>query len=332
MIVALSVLVVASVVGAVYVLRESPSPFTASMIVILVFTILAGLGAVYIDTIANPHFFLLLTTPVLVAAGVVGSLLRPWRNIITTTMLGLIISTGPALFISALITNNTIVFLFSVSLTFALICLIIPLAFFLQQAVDTRATTAFYISLALVSIGLLALTHGNNYAIANSSVGVWDEGILYIDWFLGLLGVGAFTMSAIASSFSVSIRHVAREIIIGFSCILLALGHPFVRWHDVFGDGTLVIQRWELDPLYLGIFALLIVAFAVFFKLSYQLWRAGSGRAGLRFVFFMLAALFLGIVAMFADLIPLDLILPLFLLSGVMLILSSPQRNPFAQA
>ncbi len=324
----LSFFVIVAFGGALYVLRESPSPFTASMIVILVFTLIAGITATILDVLASPQFFLILIVPVIVAAAVVGSMLRPWRNIITLAMLGLIISTGPALFIAGYVAGNMTIFLFTASLTFALISLIIPLSFFLQQAVDTRASTALYISISLVSIGLLALTHGNNFAIANSAIGLWDETILFIDWLFGLLAVSAFTMASIASSFSANIRHASREIIIGFAAGLLVLGHPYVRWVEFDGE---LIQRWELDPLYLGVIALLAVSFMVFFKLSYQLWKAGSGRAGLRFVFFMFAALFLGIVAMFADNIPLDFLVPLLLLAGVMLILSSPRKNPFAQ-
>ncbi len=317
-------------------LRESPSPFTVSMLIIILFTLVAAFTTTSGFIANTPQFFILQVMPIVVAAGVLGSMLRPWRNIITLTMLSLIVVVGPALIIPAYIANNMTIFLFTTALTFALLCLIVPMSFFLQQVVETRSSTALYISLALISIGLLALTHGNNFSIANSAIGGWDESILYFDWILGVFGVSAFTMSAIASSFSAKIRQASREIIIGFGAALLALGHPVVRWIevDVYGDGSLIlnIQRWELDPLYLGIMALLVVSFAVFLKLSYQLWKAGSGRAGLRFVFFMFAALFLGIVAMFADMIPLDLIVPLFLLAGVMLILSSPRRNPFEKA
>lgn len=317
-------LIVIAFCGAVYVIRESPNPFTISMMVILVFAIIATMTYLLDLITAAPQFFILQILPVVVGIGVTSSMLKPWRNIISISMLALILSVGPALFIPAFIANNMTNFLFTISLTFALVCLVVPLAFFLKQAVETRATTALYISLSLISIGLLALTHGNNFAIANSPIGVWDETILFIDWFFGLLGVSAFTMAAIASSFSVTARHAAREIIIGIAVGLLVLGHPIVRWVEIEG---VMIQRWELDPLYLGIMALLVVAFIVFGKISYQLWKAGSGKAGLRFVFFMFAALFLGIVAMFADLIPLDLIVPLFLLAGVMLVLSSPSRN-----
>ena len=315
--------------GSLYVLKESPSPFTLSMFIIIVFTLIAAITATLGFISATPQYFILQVLPIVVAAGVLSSMLRPWRNIITLSLLSLILSVGPALFLPAFIAGDTTIFLFTISLTFALVCLIIPLGFFLRQAIQTRATTAFYISLSLISIALLALTHGNNFSIANSDLGpLWDEGILFADWFFGLLAVSAFTMASIASSFSPTIRHASREVIIGFAIGLLVLGHPYVRWVEV--DGVL-IQRWELDPLYLGIMAMLAVAFLVFFKLSYQLWKAGSGRAGLRFVFFMFAALFLGIVAMFADNIPIDFLVPLLLLAGVMLVLSVPQRNPLAQ-
>jgi hypothetical protein len=329
MMIGLSILLVLAVGGAIYVLRESPSPFTASMMVIIVFTMIAALTAILGFIVTSPQYFILLVLPIAVAVGVASSMLRPWRNIVTTSLLALIICVGPALFVPALIAGNTTIFLFTTSLTFALLCLTIPLSFFLQQAVETRATTALYISVSLTSIALLALTHGNNFSIASSSIGTWDEIILFVDWLFGILAVSTFTMAAISSVFSVNVRHASREILIGFSIGLLVLGHPIVRWVEV---DNVLIQRWELDPLYLGIIAMLLIAFAVFTKMSYQLWKAGSGRAGLRFVFFMLATLFLGIVAMFADMIPLELIVPLFLLSGMMLILSSPRRNPFTQS
>ncbi|MBN2230143.1 MAG: hypothetical protein JW779_11195 [Candidatus Thorarchaeota archaeon] len=328
MMIVLAALSVASLIGAIYVVRESPSPFTVSMIIIVIFTVIAGQTSTHGFISTVPQYFMLQILPNIVAIGITASMLKPWRNIITISMSALIGTVGPALFIPAFIAGNMTIFLFTISLTFALFCLIIPLAFFLQQAVETRASTALYISISLVSIGLLALTHGNNFSIAYSAIGAWDETILFIDWFFGLLGVSAFTMAAIASSFSANVRHASREIIIGIASGLLVLGHPIVRWVEFDGE---LIQRWELDPLYLGIFALLIIAFIVFFRVSYQLWKVGSGRAGLRFIFFMLAALFLGIVAMFADLIALQILVPLLLLSGVMLILSSPKKNPFSQ-
>ncbi|MFW9920773.1 MAG: hypothetical protein ACFFED_14305 [Candidatus Thorarchaeota archaeon] len=328
LIMTLPTLLVVSFLGALYVLRESPSPFTVSMFIIIVFTLIAAITATLGFISSSPQYFLLQILPIVVAAGVLSSMLRPWRNIVTLSFLTLILSTGPALIIPAFLANNMTIFLFTVSLTFALLCLTIPFSFFLRQAVETRATTALYISVSLLSIGLLALTHGNNFAIANSAIGLWDEGILFIDWFFGLLAVSTFTLSAIAASFSANVRHASREVILAFTMMLLTLGHPIVRWVEFDGE---MIQRWELDPLYLGIIGLLAIAFIVFFKMSYQLWKVGSGRAGLRFIFFMFAALFLGIVAMFADNIPLDFLVPLLLLAGVMLILSSPQRNPFAK-
>lgn len=329
MMVALPTFLVVSIVGAVYVLKETPSPFTGSMFVIIVFTLIAAITAALGFVAGEPQYFILQVLPIVVAAGVLGSMLRPWRNIITLTLLALFLSVGPALFIPAFIAGNTNIFLFTASATFALACLTIPLSFFLRQAVQTRAATALYVSVSLIAIGLLAITHANNFAIAYSSLGPsWDEGILFLDWVFGVLAVGTYTMSAISASFSPEVRLVSREVLIGVSAGLLVLGHPIVRWVDVGGS---LIQRWELDPLYLGIFAMLVVAFAVYFRIVYQLYRAGSGRAGLRFVFFMFAALFLGIVAMFADNIPLEFLVPLLLVAGILLVFSSPQRNPFAK-
>jgi hypothetical protein len=321
---------ITAVGGALYVLRESPSPFTGSMLIIIIFTIIAAINTLFGDLTATPQYFMIQIIPVIVTAGVLSSMLRPWRNIVSLSMLFLVLSIGPALFIPGYLAGNMTIFLFTTAVTFALVCLTIPLSFFLKQAVETSARTALYIASSLVAIGLLALTHANNFSIANSAPGnVWDEYILFIDWVLGLMAVSTFTMASIAASFSSTIRQASQQVIVGFSSALLVLGHPIVRWVEFGGES---IQRWELDPLYLGVFAMLIVSFAVFFRVSYQLWKAGSGRAAIRFILFMFAALYFGIVAMFADNIPLDFLVPLLLLAGAFMILSSPQRNPFAKA
>ncbi len=320
---------VVSLLGGLYVLKESPSPFTVSMMIVLIVTTFASMTASLGLVSETPQYFAIQVLPATISAGVLASMLRHWRNIITNSFFALVVTVGPSLFIPAFITGNTIVFAFTVALTFTLLCLLLPLSFFLKQAVETRTATALYISLSLIAIGILALIHGNNFAIANSPIGYWDENILYVDWVFGIFAVSSFTMAAIASSFSSNVRHASREVILAFAMILLTLGHPYVRWLEV--DGVL-IQRWELDPLYLGVMALLVVAFLVFFRISYQLWNAGSGRAAVRFVLFMFAALYLGIVAMFADQIPIDFLVPLLATAGVFLVLSSPRRNPFAES
>ncbi len=312
----LALLFVTSLITSIYLLKESPNPFSASIFILVVsLTIAAAFAATGILG-AHPEYFIIQVIPLIVGAAVLGSMLRPWRHIISLSIGILAIIVGLSLAIPAYLDGDTNIMIFALVAAFAGAATVIPLDFFVDQATTTRATTPMYMSSTLILVALLVITHSNNYAISLSAIGGWDPYILFLDWFFGLFGVAAFTMASVTAMTSKQTSHRMREIIIASVCILLTLGHPYVI------DG-----RYELDVLYIGLMIILGIGFIEFFGVAYKLAKAGAAMAGARFVAFMFAGLGIGIVAMFADLIPLEITGSMLVVAGVLLIVSSPRAS-----
>ncbi|MCK4566125.1 MAG: hypothetical protein KAU48_02340, partial [Candidatus Thorarchaeota archaeon] len=313
---ALFILLIGSLTTSIYLLKESPNPFSASIFILIVSLFISAATAMLGVLGTHPEYFVIQVIPLIVGAAVLGSMLRPWRHIISLSIGILALIVGLSLAIPAYLDNDTNILIFSLVAAFAGASTVIPLDFFVGQTTETRATTPMYMSTTLLFVALLVITHSNNYAISLSAIGGWDPNILFMDWFFGLVGVGAFTLASITAMTSKQTSHRSREILIAVVCILLTLGHPYVI------DG-----RYELDLLYIGLMVVLFIGFIEFFGVAYKLAKAGAGMAGARFVFFMFAGLGIGIVAMFADLIPIDITAPMLVGAGVLLIASSPRAS-----
>jgi hypothetical protein len=312
----LAILMIGSVGASIYLLKESPNPFTASIFVLIVLLLYAAFTAQVGIVAANPEYFIIQIAPMVVATAVLISTLRPWRHIISYSVVILALIVGVSLAIPAYFDGNMNIVIFSILAAFAGSATAIPLDFFIKQSVETHASTPIYVSFTLVLVGLLVITHSNNYAISYSAIGLWDPNILFVDWMFGLFGVCSFIMAAASASVSETARKATKEILIGTSCILLTLGHPFVE------NG-----RYDLRPLYLAIIVLIIIGFIGFFSVVRQLSKAGATMAGARFLAFMFASLMIGIVAMFADMIPIEVLTLLMLTAGFLLIGSSPRAS-----
>jgi hypothetical protein len=312
----LAIFVIGSLVTSLYLLKETPNPFTGSIFTLIILLIIAAVTAQSGIVGSHPEFFIIQIASLVVATAILVSMLRPWRHIVSYSVGILALTVGISLAIPAYLGGDFNIAIFSLLAAFAGAATVIPLDFFIKQAVETNASTPRYISVTLLFVGLLAITHSNNYAIAFSTIGIWDTTILFIDWFFGLFGVCAFLMAAISASTSQMARSTSKDILIGAACILLTLGHPFVE------NG-----RYDLTPLYLAIFIILIIGFLGFFNIVYRLSKAGATMAGARFLAFMFASLALGIVAMFADRIPIDLLVILMIAAGILLIGSSPRAS-----
>jgi hypothetical protein len=304
-------------IAGLYLIRISPSAFSVS---ILAATILGLMNEVAFEINIpglSPQFFMLVAAPAVLVAAILGSILKPWRRIISLAIVLLAVTVGVSLAVPAYLDGNVEIWAFALVAAFAGSCTVLPMEFFVDQAQVTRAKTPTYISYTLVFVALLAITHSNNFAIAFSGIfgpDVWDPAILYLDWIFGVFGVSTFLMAAISANVSEQIRNGSRDFVLGFGIILATLGHPFVE------DG-----RYTLNPLYIPVLVLILLGFVGLSRVALQLYRTGSGRAGARFESFMFASLAIGIVAMFADRIPLLLLVPLMIGAGLMLIASSPR-------
>lgn len=313
---ALFILLIGSLTTSIYLLKESPNPFSASIFILIVSLFISAATAMFGILRVHPEYFAIQVIPLIVGAAILGSMLRPWRHIISLSIGILAFIVGFSLAIPAYLDNDTSIMIFALVAAFAGAATVIPLDFFVGQSTETRATTPMYMSYTLILVALLVITHSNNYAISLSAIGDWDPNILFMDWFFGLFGVAAFTLAALTAVTSKKTSHRSRELLIGFMCILLTLGHPYIM------NG-----RYELKVLYIGLMIVLAIGFIGFFGVAYKLTKAGAAMAGARFVAFMFAGLGIGIVAMFADLIPLEITASMLVGAGILLIASSPRAS-----
>lgn len=312
----LGIFFIGALVISIYLLKESLNPFSASIFILVVSLTIAAVSAATGILGLHPEYFIIQVIPLIVGAAVLASMLRPWRHIISLSIGILAIVVGLSLAIPAYLDGDTNIMIFALVAAFAGAATVIPLDFFVQQTTETRATTPMYMSTTLLFVALLVITHSNNFAISLSAIGSWDPNILFIDWFFGLVGVGAFTLASVTAMTSKQTSQRSREILIGVMAILLTLGHPYVI------DG-----RYELDLLYIGLMVVLFIGFIEFFGVAYKLAKAGAAMAGARFVAFMFAGLGIGLVAMFADLIPIEITASMLVGAGILLVASSPRAS-----
>ena len=313
--VGLSVLLVGTFAASIYLLKESPSPFTGSMLVLITVTVAAWIAATIGNLHGNPEYFIVNIAPLIITTGILASLLRPWRRIISISVALLAFTVGVALGIPAFISGEIEIVMFAAVVAFAGICIVVPLDYFMEQATITRAKTPIYISLTLVMVALLAITHSSNYAIAYvSGAWIWDPTILFINWFFGIAAACCFIMAGISVSFSDFARGASRDLLIGVGVALIMLGHPFVM------NG-----RYILESLYPLLLILIALGFIALGKASFKLYRIGSGRSAARFVFFMFASLAIALVTMFADQMPIIFTVIMEISAGILLLASNPR-------
>lgn len=296
--------------------RISQTPFTGSILVVTllsVFTIvLIQLGVL----VAEPRYFIILSLPLVVSSSILFSMLKPWRWIIIGSLGLFVISTAIPIAIAAIMAGDFFIWSYVLVASIAGACAIAPLNFFMTEAINTRARTPAYLSLVLIGLTLLAVSHANAWAIAQQ-FGSWDRNILFIDWIIGVFVVAAFVQSGASAVMSDRGRLITRESLIMVSAAFVMLGNR-----------NLYVLETELDILYVPLGVFIAIGVVLFAVVSARVRRAGNTPAALRFFFFVVAALFIGLIAMFSDIFfdigLYSVMLGMLVISGLMLLASSP--------
>lgn len=308
-----SLLLAATILGG-YLVKTNPSPFTVSIFLLVLVFIGTWISASLGNVATNPEYFMLEAAPLLITAAVLGTILRPWRLIISVALVLLGIVTAISIIIPAAIAGEVAIWMYVICAVFAGLACVLPLNYFIKQALDTGTRTPLYTSITLISVALLAITHSNAWSIA-LEFGVWDINLLYVDWVIGVVAVLSFTLSSASLLYSERITNLVIDGFVFGGVVFLTLGHPFVS-----------AGRYQLNPLYLPLSFVIASGIVGFILVAYKLRKAGSGGAASRFILFSFASLSVGVVAMFSDIFPLPLTLSLIVAPGIMLIAASPYR------
>ncbi|MFW9845690.1 MAG: hypothetical protein ACFFD6_02995 [Candidatus Thorarchaeota archaeon] len=310
---------------AIRAVQVSQTPLAGAILTITSLALFTTLAIDFGVLIAEPRYFIVLTLPIVVTSAILVSMLRPWRYMISGSVGLFVFASGIPLIIAGLISNDFLSWSYVSVATFVGIAGVAGLTFFMKQALETRARTPLYISLVLLGVILLVTTHANAWSIAQE-FGAWDINFLFIDWILGVLIVAAFVLAGAYGLYSENTKVAVREI------MLLIVG-SFV----MLGNRNLYVTDTELDILYIPLALFIGIGVVQFGIVSNRVRKAGSTGAALRFFFFVIAALIVGIIAMFSDIfLNAGLYVPMLIMmigSGFMLFGTSPtvtsalQRN-----
>lgn len=297
----------------IWLLYDSPSPFTAGMLIILLsflgswFSIITGL------IFTDQQYFMIVLLPAVVSASILATMLQPWRHIITTFTLLMAVVVAVSIIPVAFIAGQFEIWSFVALSSFVALAAISSIDFFVEQALETKARIPSLIAITLICISMIAVNHGVFWATLIDT-GVQDEPLIFVEWALGVLGGSSFVLAGVFSTVSPSIQRVARHFMVAFSGAMIVLGHEYVR-----------MNRWVYNDLFVILAGALTIGIIAYIRVAVRLRRLGSKRASRNFIAFMFAALGASIVAIASDNLPLPLSLTLLALTGIMLIFSSPR-------
>ena len=319
MMIGLSILLVASVYLSIVLLRENPSTFSASLLVVLLLYMATWVIAATDWTFNHPQFYILQVIPLIVAATVFSSVRRPWRRTLATFILYFSITLGLPMLVDAFRAESWVIFYFVGIEIFTALCLMAPLEYFLEQASQTGARMPLYLGAVVTFIALLVSTHSLSWALFISQRLVWNQYLVWVDVVLGSCAIIAFMLAAASSFYGDWVQTFTREAMIIFGTSAAFLTFPLTQPVTITNEYV-----WTTIGVIIAIGTLMFV------RLAIRIARAGGVAAAGRLMMFIISALMIAIVSMYSDnippvppAIPITAIL-ILLLAGVMALLSSP--------
>jgi len=316
----LTIYLVAAFLFAFILVRETPSAFTGSIMLILILYVITAITAGTYFIFDHTEYFIIQSLPILVSAAVFGSVNRPWRTMVTLFIVFTAIAMSGGLLLGALMTNpiEWTTVLFVVPAIIASLSLVAPMNYFIEQAVNTGNRTPQFISVVLATVSILALTHSNSFAIYMSATPhTWNEFFVWSDVILGSVAIIAFLIAGASASFSEGAYIVTRELGVMFGTAMIVLGFPVIRGWP--GENV-----WRAAELYPFLAVAMAIGIILFVRTSYRLHRSGATRAAQNLMTFVVAALIIGIVTMFSDQLNIFLVMLLLIIASGLALASSP--------
>ncbi|MGD9396740.1 MAG: hypothetical protein PVJ05_09955 [Candidatus Thorarchaeota archaeon] len=319
MMIGLSILLVGSVYLALVLLRENPSTFSASMLVVLLLYMSTWVIAATDWTFNHPQYYILQVIPLIFAATVFASVRKPMRRTLATFILYFAITIGLPMLIDAVRAGSWVIFYFVAIEIFTALCLMAPLEYFLEQASETGARMPLYLGAVVTFVALLVSAHSLSWAIFINQRLVWNQYLIWVDVVLCTCAIIAFMLAAVSSFFGEWVQTFTREALIIFGTAAAFLTFPLTQ--------PVTIAN---DYVWTTIGVIITIGTLMFVRLSIRIVRAGGVAAAGRLMTFIISALMIAIVSVFSDSIPpLPPNVPigaiaLLLFAGVIALLSSP--------
>ncbi|MBD3157391.1 MAG: hypothetical protein GF309_01260 [Candidatus Lokiarchaeota archaeon] len=313
----LSIIFAASLLLSLFLLWDSPSPFSAGMLVLLAAFLVSWISIVSGIFQQNPEYFLVLFVPAIIDSALLASMLKPWRRIITLVVLFTGIVVGTSMFIASFLAGDTRIWLLTVFSFLAAFSAIGGIDFFVEQYQETRARIPGYISIFLVSLSLLIINHIIFFGVFET-YGHNDWNLLYLEWVIGVVAAGAYVMTSIQPMVSTGTSKYARRFVLAFMAVMTVLGNEYVRY-----------GRWVYDdifPLLLSFVGIGVIGYILVVR---RLLDSGNRNAAANFVGLMTGALATAFVIEYSDNLPFVVTLILLIITTVMIYRSSPREFSF---
>lgn len=319
MMIGLSILLVLSVYLSVVLLRENPSTFSVSLLVVLFSYMSTWIFAATGWTFSHPQYYILQVIPLIVAATVFASVRKPGRRTLATFIMYFTITIGLPLVVDAFRVGSWVIFYFVGVEMFTALCLIAPLEYFLEQAGETGARMPLYLGAVVTFVALLVSTHSLSWALFINQRLVWNQYLVWVDVVLGSCAIIAFMLAAVSSFFGDWVQTVTREVMVIFGTSAAYLTFPLTQPVTVTNEYV-----WT------AIGVIITIGTLMFIRLSIRIVRSGGRAAAGRLMMFIISALMIAIVSMYSDnippeppAIPTSAIL-ILLLAGAIAVFSSP--------
>ncbi len=300
----------------IYLLKQSITIYSVSVFLLQVLFLLSWYvisNELITNLVTEP--FLLIFMPTVIASAMLGSLLRPWRQIVYLCVLFFALIACPSIGIAALLSSpHYEIAVFAFGALFVALCALLSLDYFLREAIETGTHIPRYMSVCLIVAALLASSHTVAFSIVISTGEVaWN--LSFVEWLVGLIGIAAFILCGHYAILSRSVFSAMRRVLICIVAVLFILGNAYVQ-----------DARWNFIDLVPSAAALILFGVAGYIKFAQRLQREGAARTARRFITFANMPLLFAISMMLTENLPFIIPMTLTVACGILLIVSSPVR------